>query len=321
MSISDYGAKKQQAVTVARKMLDYCDDHYAARLRMQSRMIRMLHCADTVTVTVCKRCGRMDYYVLRCRDRLCPVCQWRLSVQRLAEMLTVHDYLLQHDGYIKLAMLTLTVRNCKGDKLQQTVRQLLDAWQLLTKRREWQRYVIGYARSLEITHNRGQWHPHLHVLVYFRADYKRNLSIYDIVQMWRQSLGVDYDPICDIRSAYSKRDLGKLNNRHDKITAMVAEATKYVLKGDLLTHATPADILLIDEATKGVRLCSYGGIIRKARAACNITDKDSLEDAEIRAEVCKDCGSTEVMDMTYQWALTGYRLFRYASGLNDATDD
>lgn len=317
MSIPEWTEKKQQAVMVASKMLAYCEDHYSARMRVQKRMLRMLYCADTIRTILCKECGHMEYYASRCKDRLCPVCQWRLSIQRLAEMMSVHDYLMQQDGYINVAMLTLTIKNCSGPQLPQTVRKLLDGWQLICKRRDVQRYVRGYARSIEITNKRGSWHPHLHVLVYFGKDYKKQLSIYDIVRMWRESLGVDYDPICDIRSAYSKRKDKQYNNRHDKITALVAEATKYVMKSELLTQAAPEDILLLDEATKGVRLCSYGGIIRKARSACGITDKDTLEDAEIRADVCKDCGSSEVVEMTWQWALDGYKLFRDASGLND----
>lgn len=306
-SIPHWEEKKQASCNLSLKMIDhYKQFNNDSRL---NRWIRMNDCSKIVWQRECRRCGHTMYSAARCKDRLCPICQWRLSLQRHAEMSVTHAALLKEQGYIKAAMLTLTVKNVPGPLLDQTIKKMLSAWTSLTRRREWQRHVKGYARAVELTHKKNGYHPHIHALLYFDKSYRKEIQTTTIVQWWKEALGADYTPVCDIRFVYSKKTKPDDDITHARMQAALAEASKYVMKTDLLEKATPEEIETIDGAIKGLQLVSYGGIIRKTRKTLGITEKTTAEEADSMAAKCKECGSTELMTMAYIWALTSYKIY------------
>lgn len=111
----------------------------------------MRDCSSRIEYTYCQECGSLHIRRTNlCRDRLCPICAWRLSLQRIGDMMQTLEYLHQQRAHISAAMLTLTIKNVDADNLSNTISHMLHAWDRLLKRRTVQKWVTGYARSIEI---------------------------------------------------------------------------------------------------------------------------------------------------------------------------
>ena len=101
-----------------------------------------------------------------CRQRICPMCQWRKAERQFSNCIQIAEY-LSGQGYRFLHMV-LTTRNCDGGvKLTETVHKLYSAFALLMKKAKVKRAFKGVLRTLEVSYNYDthQFHPHLHCLV------------------------------------------------------------------------------------------------------------------------------------------------------------
>ena len=155
-----------------------------------------------------------------CRVRLCPVCQWRRSLKTFAQMSQVLSTATSQ-GY-QFIFLTLTVKNCKGDKLSDELTALLLAFNKLTKYKDVKAICKGYYRGCEVTHNisTDEFHPHLHCILAVNKSYfksKTYLSHARWTELWQRALKVNYTPIVDVR-------------RCNGGVKAVAEACKYTVK-------------------------------------------------------------------------------------------
>lgn len=313
-AIRKWNEKKNDAALVADKMgkirviMHEWQSAEEAKAYWIQRGSRMAECANRIEYTYCLECGSMHIAKTNlCRDRLCPVCSWRLSLQRIGEMMHALEWLYARDKAINGAMLTLTMRNVEIGCLNDAITSLLDGWSKLRKRRAFQRWVIGYARSLEITRGNNTWHPHLHILLLFRPEYDKQISQKDFASMWRECLGVDYTPICDIRRSY-KRGKTASEDSWSKSIETVLEATKYAIEGKITKAATPDELAEIAIAVHGRRLISYGMALSEARAALGIADNDAPEDISDMDISCPKCGSMETVAIAFLWAQNSYLL-------------
>ena len=123
-------------------------------------------CAEILNFAVDQNGEKKLYQVWFCKSRLCPMCQWRRSLKTSAELKKVLDVAVTDYPKSKFLFLTLTIRNCKGDKLKWTLKRLTRAFNLMMKYKK-MNCIQGYVRSTEITVNEkdGTYHPHLHVLL------------------------------------------------------------------------------------------------------------------------------------------------------------
>lgn len=79
----------------------------------------------------------------------------------------------------RFLFLTLTVKNVEGEALNSTISQLTKSFDRLFKRAKVQRNLLGYLRSVEVTHNENDktYHPHIHVLMMVRPSYFQSKKI------------------------------------------------------------------------------------------------------------------------------------------------
>lgn len=286
---------------------------------LMGRAYRMAHCSEQIIIEHDAKSGasRVAHAAL-CRDRLCPLCSWRLAVKRTAEMQRTIDALLTEAPY-KGVMLTLTVKNCRREELGATVKMMNAAFARLRHHRAWKREILGYARSVEITYNpaRDEYHPHIHALLLVPPSYTATTISQDtFARMWQTAAALPYKPIVDVRFTYSK-DAGAPQDtddmriedalmQTDEVNAMregIIEATKYALKPSALRRIL-ADEELADIAVQlaGHRLVAYGGAIKSARAALGYTDADK-PDAEIEETELPTEGETELHRLAYRWSV------------------
>ena len=78
-------------------------------LDMENRSRRVLDCGSFLEFKVTEEKAKLQHANF-CRDRLCPMCNWRRSLKIFAQVSKVMDA-LQAEGY-QFLFLTLTVRNC-----------------------------------------------------------------------------------------------------------------------------------------------------------------------------------------------------------------
>lgn len=197
-----------------------------------------------------------------CRERLCPMCQWRKSMKIFYQVSKVMDRVqAEYENLVPL-FLTLTFRNCLGDDLRNEIGNIFKGWYRMTNHRKIKRIVQGWFRALEVTYNdeMDSFHPHIHAILmvdksYFKSkDYMRTVKW---VQLWRTAMKLDYDPICDIR---------RVKNTKGKRKA-VAEVAKYTLKDAVFVR--DGNVLMdkivrfLSEALHGRRLFAFGGVLKQ----------------------------------------------------------
>jgi plasmid rolling circle replication initiator protein Rep len=252
-----------------------------------------------------------------CRERLCPMCQWRRSIKVFKQVSKVMDVATQRHSELVPIFLTLTMRNCTGDELPEVLDKMFLGWKNLINHRKIKRVLEGWFRALEVTYdgdkvisqrrydrrkeeydrkgikagdinpNYDTYHPHFHVILLVQDDYftgKDYMQTSDWVHLWRTSAGLDYDPICDIRKV--KNRPGKAKN--------VADVAKYTLKDTEYLKKDPdlTDKLVgvLGGALRNRRLYAFGGLLKKIAAELDIgelADGDLIhtDDDAIREDV------------------------------------
>ena len=239
-----------------------------------------------------------------CRERLCPMCAWRRSLKWAAEVsLVLHRAAVEHPewGYV---MVTLTQRNVPGADLPDEISRILQGWDKFRRRQEF-RAVAGWLRTLEVTRNEsmGEWHPHIHALLAVEPDYwhKRYVSHARWVALWRDVLGLDYDPSVEVHRVKARR-------KGDSLDAAAQEVGKYAVKdADLIGDGTDviARVATLDAALKGRRLLAWGGALRELARQVAVDVPEGEEDlvritGEDHGDTCPVCG-TDMREHVYRW--------------------
>lgn len=239
-----------------------------------------------------------------CKQRLCPMCIGRRARKMAWRLGRIMDKVEARDG-LRYIFLTLTIRNCSGDELRDTIGDLLTAWDRMLRRRPVRRAVKGWFRAVEITRNwrDGSYHPHIHAILavgdnYWADDY---LSHGDYVDMWRQSLGVGYDPSVRIQVVKGK-------GLKDGSAAAAKEAAKYAVKpseyvrSDLDLDTAASVVETYTAALRRRRMVGMGGVIREAALELDGVVDESMEDDLVHADEERIREDLAVMVETYKWS-------------------
>lgn len=297
--VTSLTSRKKAALAISNRLRD---------LGHSGRGIRMQECATYVKIEVSRTKSKVIAANF-CRDRVCPMCQWRRSLKTFAAMSQISELVEQWHPYSPYVLLTLTVRNCEPNRLSDTITEMLQGWDRLTKRRTWKAMCLGYARSLEITYNSEEntFHPHIHALVHLYQDYyvKSYLPTISFGEMWQESMGLNYLPICDIRAVglYGDKDgsnftyeTGPLHDdtksveeRIETLGGVLAEISKYMTKSENLMHMPDMSLHHYIAAIKGRRLFSLSGSLKEAARQLKINidtvdDDDEIELSEVATE-------------------------------------
>lgn len=275
--------KKASSQKLASAYLELSDSDPTLMKRAQ----RVSGCGDFLEFHISEKKSRLAVANF-CKDRLCPMCNWRRSLKIFGQMSKVMN-LLQGDGY-QFLFLTLTVKNCSGDDLRAVLDDMQKAWTRMMHLKAFKSVTCGTFRAVEITRNRrtGLYHPHYHVVIAVRPDYftRNYIPQAEWKKFWRESCRLDYEPVVDIRKikADSSKDVGKA----------VAEASKYpykdsdLLRGSISTVTHNVRVLLGGLTQR--KLCSWTGCFLDALKKLNLDaeDEDLLHvgaDEDLRDDV------------------------------------
>lgn len=268
-------------------------------LDLMNRAIRVKDCGSFLEFHVNEHDKKL-HTANFCKDRLCPMCNWRRSLKIFGQVSRIMD-VLEKDGY-QFLFLTLTVRNCTGEELADTVQTIYDGWRYFyNKNSIFKGSVVGSFRSLEVTrnHKTGLFHPHLHVVLVVRPDYfngKNYIKQSKWADMWKKACNLDYIPIVDVRKILPDDSKG--------LAGAVAEVSKYAVKssdmfrgGDMSEISDTVSVFL--DSLSGRRLCGFTGVFSSVRKQLQLDDIENgnlvnIDEDNIRSDVA-------TMIVRYSW--------------------
>lgn len=325
---------KSEEKAATRKKLEAFEAHKIAAAKMSTKLFshkeffqrasRMEHCGDLMYFSYCAKCGHSHMIAGGyCRDRLCPMCGWRLSQQRFSEMIRCINLLDEtfRKEDVHCSMLTLTAKNVPIEKLADLLKKFSTAWYAITHRavmrprKKSPAPLIGWARSLEITRNKRtrEYHPHIHVLLFWRG--KPQISgefASDLLMLWNREIEQD-SSIWHHEEAYIKPEVELEKEKSTEYSESPIEAAKaaaleaayYAIGSATLEDIPQRDIPAFDAALKGIRMVGYGGCIKEARKLLNMTDDISENDTAPAGE-CPKCGGN-MLDMVLEFSNGRYK--------------
>lgn len=188
-----------------------------------------------------------------CRVRHCPVCQWRRSLMWKARAYKILPRIVTDFPTHRWLFLTLTVRNCPIAELKETLVWMNRAWQRLSQLKSFP--ALGYIRSTEVTRGRdGSAHPHFHCLLLVKPGYfgKNYIRQSQWVEMWKQSLRIDYSPILDVQAV----------RKGGQPMELVPELLKYCVKESDLVHEREWFLELTRQMQK-MKAVVVGGVLKE----------------------------------------------------------
>lgn len=131
------------------KLADIFDD-----LGYKKKLVeRVQICGDVLRFIKCEDGSLKLYQAYFCKNKLCPMCNWRRSMKYSYQTSRIVDEAIKKEPKGRFLFLTLTVKNVKGIELSDTLSSLTKSFDRLFKRVKVQKNLIGYLRSVEVTHN------------------------------------------------------------------------------------------------------------------------------------------------------------------------
>lgn len=299
--------------------------------RYNNKQRRIKSCAEVLIFKECE-CSRTKELIKAqfCKVRLCPMCQWRKSLFVYHQALTICHYLKAED--FKYIFLTLTVKNCKGEHLKNTMTEISKGFDRLLRHKD-MKVIKGAFRSFDITYNPqdNTYHPHLHIILCLPKDYfkKQYISFKVFQENWKKAMNMDYQPHVYIEKIKPKINDVLTDMEQFKLTnleAGISETSRYSVSiGDLLAEKNKKDspekakkrmifandklwqatvFNIMDNALDNRRLYVYTGIFRKVYQKLNMESADQSDLVNVSRETekcnCPICNST-LTQIAYTW--------------------
>lgn len=271
---------------------------------------RLQACGKTLVFDIDANGNKHLSFAESCRVRLCPLCSWRRSLKCFYNTMSIINYIRDNDLKYSYVFVTLTIKNCQGNELSDTIDLLYAALKRFMQRKEIKRAFRGSVRNLEVTHNVNResssfdtYHPHFHCIFAVKPSYFKDVKTYlsraKIAEIWQDCLQVDYKVQIDVRACY------------DNTAHAVAEASKYAAKAsDYLIlddwDLTVETVRTLDKALANRRLVNYSGIFRDIKARLNLSD---VEDADL-IHVNNDVAEADIVTTReYYFWYSGYNQY------------
>lgn len=234
---------------------------------------------------------------------VCPVCSAKIAAKRALELEKLIGWNVDRGGSI--ALLTLTMRHHKGQRLHELRRGLTGAWRHITQSRGWKQAkaelgLDGYVRAIECTHSgENGWHLHIHALLIFDGPISQDLAELLALEVWerwsaglaRQGLTALQDHAVDLRMGdHALERLGKYINKlaFEAVGGRWKKGRKggrtpFEILGDALATGLADDVELWwewEQASKGMRQLVWSRGLKQRAGIDEQTDEEIAEEAE-----------------------------------------
>ena len=278
--------------------------HYYGEMGERKKAVAVAECGNflqwTVRLDGSKRLSGANF----CRLRMCPMCSWYLSRKRTRDLMKVLNEPEHREK--RLIFITLTVKNCQGKDLNDTIDNMYRALRSLTQKGKFlERRTLGMVKKLEVTYNKntGEYHPHFHLLCEVEPSYFSDKSLYiehDVLQAkWKKLCRLDYDPVVGIEANKAATGLD-----NEAIAKSIKEITKYEAKDTDYTFSLVA-FKVFDEVLRGRRMYTPTGSIKKTMARLKL-NPDELEDEKNDEQAVPD--NPDILTFTLRWHVNIYKI-------------
>ena len=291
----------------------------------KKKALRMFECAKILLFKNFEQIGyRKLFKAFMCKILLCPFCMTRKSILIGNNLHKVLQFGAD-EKKLEYIHLTLALKNCKINELQDTIELMLKSFKkfvnrdiFLQKGKGAKGTVKGWFRNLEITFNQEDktFHPHFHIILAVEKSYffkETNPDGYltqeRALQMWKECLGVDYLPTVDLRKVYYLDDKGnkiiKFDNDGEGLKKAVEESSKYITKVmELLTiedeKLQKKVIRSMLQALSYRRLFAYGGVLKNIRAELKLQDEEKSNLINLGDDEIDTTGMEAIIEL-YKW--------------------
>jgi hypothetical protein len=185
----------------------------------------------------------------------CPVCMAKILTRRAGEVSAAADNWYRAGNSV--VMLNLTMAHDDAMRLGKLLKVVAKAWRNVQGTRRWRALRDCYElehliKSLEHTHGDNGWHPHLHVLVFFRGELTAaalaEVGAYIKAKWSAELVKAGYRP-CDpvhgvtLVPCYSAAEAGAYIAKTTDGRAVGNEMARADLKRGRGNHRTPNEIL------------------------------------------------------------------------------
>lgn len=255
------------------------------------RLEDLILCAEQLEYLVDADGNKKLYRTYFCRNRLCPMCQWRRSLKLFSQVSKITDYLNEQNNeqnnQVRYLFITLTQKNCEGanlkiefDKINKAFAKLVDKTKHVATATKFKQSMLGYIKSTEVTYNSktNTYHPHLHVIFAVKEDYfnfksSNYISKNNWRAIWAELLGVDYLPQVNVQAIKQARQ-----------QKAVAELAKYPAKiTNILDLPQQQAVQVVADLTIFCykrRFVAFGGIFKKTKTLLKLQDVEA-ENADL----------------------------------------
>ena len=255
------------------------------------RLEDLILCAEQLEYLVDADGNKKLYRTYFCRNRLCPMCQWRRSLKLFSQVSKITDYLNEQNNeqnnQVRYLFITLTQKNCEGanlkiefDKINTAFAKLVDKTKHVATATKFKQSMLGYIKSTEVTYNSktNTYHPHLHVIFAVKEDYfnfksSNYISKNNWRAIWAELLGVDYLPKVNVQAIKQARQ-----------QKAVAELAKYPAKiTNILDLPQQQAVQVVADLTIFCykrRFVAFGGIFKKTKTLLKLQDVEA-ENADL----------------------------------------
>lgn len=249
----------------------------------------------------------------------CPICSAQISEGRRQELKHAMEYWQGLNGAKEIGgivlLLTLTNPHHHGDNLDQQLGGQKKALHYLWSDRKSKEMFkalgkVGHITATEVTHGAHGWHPHYHILLFFKGVINTKELRDFIATVWQnccKKAGLKIPSLehgCDLRE-------GKYADKYVSKWGLADEVTKGHIKKGKEDNVTPWDLLKLSEggceksgylfqvfaqAFKGKRQLSWSRGLKK------LLKVDEVTDDELATETEKDSVEVDVLAMEF-WRL------------------
>ncbi|MFZ2464766.1 MAG: protein rep [Caldibacillus thermoamylovorans] len=247
---------------------------------------RVYQCAEVLNFIEQQDGTRKLYQSYFCKNKLCPICNWRRSMKYAYQAELVVNEAIEREPKGRFIFLTLTVKNVSGDKLNRTLTKMTEGFRRLMMYRKVDKNVLGYLRATEVTYSDdlNNYHPHLHVLLFVRPGYFKGgqyLTQEEWTKLWAKAMKLEYTPIVDIRVVKPKKEnMGK----KDGLKKAILETAKYPVKpfdmeedknGQLIIYSEETKLKITDDLIDGLhrkRQIGFGKLFKEIKVDLKLDD-------------------------------------------------
>lgn len=171
--------------------------------------------------------------------------------------------------------------------------------------------MIGFLRSTEVTYNSetGEYHPHLHVLLFVKSSYftgnaNNYISQEEWTELWKKSAKLNYVPVVDIRAVKAKKE-------NKSLKKAILETAKYPTKPiEVLGRSEEEKLQITDDLMQGLyrkRQISFGGLFKEIRKELQLTDVENGDLIHVDEQEKESTQGEEIIAI-WNWEKENYYL-------------